>query len=143
MEELIKSKDFTKAFKITIDKVLPLIDKKEFAWIKIDSNYFLEILKKIQNNDYQNFSWQSWNDFKKLLNNKIFEQVAQEVYSKLKWFTLEEAKKFLENYPVEKMREELTEKNEELYQLFIRWDDFAKWDEDGWWYPISDEEEGF
>ena len=140
MEELINSEDFTKAFKIILDKTLPLIDKKIFIGMNIDSNYFLEILKQIQNKDYENYSWQDWQDFKKLINNKIFERVAQEVYNKTTWFTLEEAKQFLELYPLEKIKKELTEINEVLYQAFIQWYDFAKWDEDGWWFYYDEED---
>ena len=142
-EELINSEDFTKAFKIVLDRVLPSIGKKEKFWgMKIDTNYFLTILKKIQNKDYADFSWQEWKDFKKLINNEVFKQIAQEVYNKAKWFTLEEAKYFLEHYPLEKIEEELAKRNEELYQAFIQWDNWVMWDGEGWWYS-PDEEEGY
>ena len=121
IEEVIKSEDFTRAFEIILNKALPLLKKEEkFVAMNIDSDYFLKILKKIQNGDYQNFSWQAWKDFSKLINNELFEKTAQEVYNKSKWFTLEEAKHFLENYPLEKIKNELVERNKELHQLFIQ-----------------------
>ena len=104
IDELIRSKDFTKAFNIVLKQRNPL-----------NQEFYIWVLKKIQINEKITDNEKKL--FLELLNDNWFKDIAKEVYGKIEWFSLEEAKEFLEKYPVSKIIEELKNKTEKLYKL--------------------------